>query len=496
MATTSKVVLILGAGSRVGEHVARTFASQGYKVASTSRSAKETDDTSEAIHIAADLSDPQAVAGVFFKVKNSLGVPSVVVYNAAAATPKDAKNPASLSIAEFTKSLSVNTTSAYAAVQEAVQGFEQLPHTSSRTFIYTGNILNTTVMPALLDLGVGKAATAHIIQAAATAYSNRGFKFYYADERKSDGSPSYNAIDGEAHGQFYAELAEAGDVTPKSEKEAANESVDENEDDEEEEEEEEYEPPYTVEELAKLFLDFYKFLATLHYDPSDLKIPPPEGWAIESLPAAILKRKSTRVVELMRRLPYFREGKTSTHVHYKSKLVDYSDPAQHYYAGMRDDLFFDLNDKLESFDGETVDPAESIVFAWGYESGGHYFALDALHGEVTVDVVRMNLLGPEDVKEFFENLKKEYRDLKLVPCPGRETIEAEGVDEREGPIEQSEVMAQTQAWGTNLDWQFVRQIYREHGWVYAFRRVEAIRAIEKFMALKSEERGEWETAYL
>jgi hypothetical protein len=79
-------------------------------------------------------------------------------------------------LAELTKSLNINTLSAYAAVQQAVQGFEQLPDTSSRTFIYTGNILNVMVMPNLLDLGVGKSATAHIIQAAATAYSDRGYK--------------------------------------------------------------------------------------------------------------------------------------------------------------------------------------------------------------------------------------------------------------------------------------------------------------------------------
>jgi len=81
MAATSKVVLILGAGANVGKHVARTFASQGYKVASTSRTAKDTENSSDAIHIAADLSDPASVAGVFAKVKASLGIPTVVVYN-------------------------------------------------------------------------------------------------------------------------------------------------------------------------------------------------------------------------------------------------------------------------------------------------------------------------------------------------------------------------------------------------------------------------------
>lgn len=33
-------------------------------------------------------------------------------------------------------------------------------------------------------------------------------RFYYADQRKLDGSPLYVNIDGDAHGSFYVELAE------------------------------------------------------------------------------------------------------------------------------------------------------------------------------------------------------------------------------------------------------------------------------------------------
>lgn len=33
-------------------------------------------------------------------------------------------------------------------------------------------------------------------------------RFYYADERKADGTPAYSKISGEAHGKFYADLAE------------------------------------------------------------------------------------------------------------------------------------------------------------------------------------------------------------------------------------------------------------------------------------------------
>jgi hypothetical protein len=122
--------------------------------------------------------------------------------------------------------LHINTTSAFVAAQQAALSFKKLPDHRSKTFIYTGNILNETTIASLLDGGVGKSATAHIIRSAAAAYRNKGFKyvftsssapavlkltksrFYYADERKADGSPAYSEISGEAHGKFYAELTE------------------------------------------------------------------------------------------------------------------------------------------------------------------------------------------------------------------------------------------------------------------------------------------------
>ena len=86
------------------------------------------------------------------------------------------EDPLALGLADFTNSLNVNTVSAFAAAQQAVGGFAQLPESAAKTFIYTGNILNTTTIPRLLDLGVGKAATSHIIQSAAAAYKDRGYK--------------------------------------------------------------------------------------------------------------------------------------------------------------------------------------------------------------------------------------------------------------------------------------------------------------------------------
>ena len=142
----------------------------------------------------------------------------------------DAKHPFSLSLKDFTKDLTINTTSAFVAAQQAVQGFEQLSDSASKTFIYTGNFLNTTTMAPLLDLGVGKSATSHIIQSAAAAYADKGYKcvlpilclltiltdcrFYYGDERKADGGPAYTDLSGEAHGTHYLELAEGKSQGP------------------------------------------------------------------------------------------------------------------------------------------------------------------------------------------------------------------------------------------------------------------------------------------
>ncbi|KAF4464531.1 short-chain dehydrogenase [Fusarium albosuccineum] len=214
MAPSSPVALILGAGSNVGQHVARAFAAKGYKIALTARSLKEEDSTPDQLHIRSDFSDPNSVVNVFTKVKSQLGAPGVVVYNAAASARHDTKNPLSVSLKDFDRDLAINTSSAFVAAQQAVLGFEELPESASRTFIFTGNCTNVSPIIALMDIGVGKSATASIIECAAEAYKPKGYKFYYADERNADGSPAYGAIDGAAHGEFYTQLAEESSQGP------------------------------------------------------------------------------------------------------------------------------------------------------------------------------------------------------------------------------------------------------------------------------------------
>jgi hypothetical protein len=74
--------------------------------------------------------------------------------------------------------MNINTTSPFVAAQQAALGFQQLPASASKTFIYTGNVLNTgTIIPSLMVSGVGKSATAHMIHVAASVYADRGFKY-------------------------------------------------------------------------------------------------------------------------------------------------------------------------------------------------------------------------------------------------------------------------------------------------------------------------------
>lgn len=87
MATKSPVVLILGAGSNIGQAIARTFSSKGYKVALAARSLKEADSTDRQLNIPSDFSKTDDVVNAFTKVKKVFGIPSVVIYNGKHSSP-------------------------------------------------------------------------------------------------------------------------------------------------------------------------------------------------------------------------------------------------------------------------------------------------------------------------------------------------------------------------------------------------------------------------
>jgi NAD(P)-dependent dehydrogenase (short-subunit alcohol dehydrogenase family) len=213
-----RVALILGAGPNIGTSVAAKFASTGFKVAIASRSGTGSKNADGYLSVKADFTKPETIPAVFDAVKAEFNTaPSVVVYNAAALTnPPDQTSALSVPLDSFASDLNINTVSPYAAAQQAVAGWETLPADAKKSFIYTGNILNVRPVPVpmMINLGTGKSATSFWLQLADATYSDKGYRFYYADERKPDGSSKGTAIDGPAHGEFYAQLADHAEGIP------------------------------------------------------------------------------------------------------------------------------------------------------------------------------------------------------------------------------------------------------------------------------------------
>jgi NAD(P)-dependent dehydrogenase (short-subunit alcohol dehydrogenase family) len=79
--SSSPVLLLLGAGPNVGHHVSLAFASLGYRIALASRTPPKQPAGPHTTHFRTDLSDPSAIPALFANVTQTLGTPSVVVYN-------------------------------------------------------------------------------------------------------------------------------------------------------------------------------------------------------------------------------------------------------------------------------------------------------------------------------------------------------------------------------------------------------------------------------
>jgi NAD(P)-dependent dehydrogenase (short-subunit alcohol dehydrogenase family) len=178
----SKIVVILGAGPRVGAGVTKHFVTAGYKVAIASRSSgsQAVSGAPGILSLKADFSKPDSIASVFDAVRAEFkSAPSVVVYNAAGITMPTADSPVLFASAESVSSdLAVNVVSPYVAAQQAVKEWESLPGDVKKTFIYTGNALNTTVLPVpmFLTLGMGKSASAYWLGMADMAYTKKGYR--------------------------------------------------------------------------------------------------------------------------------------------------------------------------------------------------------------------------------------------------------------------------------------------------------------------------------
>lgn len=174
------IILILGSGPRVGDAVAKAFSQKGYKIAIVSRKGTKSLSPEGYLSLEANFADPSTIPALFESVRGQFGYyPNVVVYNAPAMTPPPAGNSVlSIPYENVVSDLNVNTISAYMAAQRSVMAWDTRPDKRKKSFIYTGNMLNKAIvpMPALLNLGMGKSASAFWIGMADASYKDVGYR--------------------------------------------------------------------------------------------------------------------------------------------------------------------------------------------------------------------------------------------------------------------------------------------------------------------------------
>jgi len=235
--------------------------------------------------------------------------------------------------------------------------------------------------------------------------------------------------------------------------------------------------PYTPQEIGEILKDLFEFLVSTFYVEATIELPPPGGFTdLERDP-----EKSDFVHEVYRYMPRFEPKehvKGGISFHYKSHLILSSD-----------DIL--LPDYCEDQD---MDVRDAFYIASGHESGGRWIILHTRRGMIQEEMGRMDTVGVFDMKEWIEDYKEKYRSLKLIPYPGRETVECEHVPERgEGAeiITFEEIRAQKDVdghpWRSDLDIHYIRQVYRQYGWPDAFRKDDCWEFLSGKMELMEEE---------
>ncbi|KAK1759116.1 hypothetical protein QBC47DRAFT_371084 [Echria macrotheca] len=243
---------------------------------------------------------------------------------------------------------------------------------------------------------------------------------------------------------------------------------------------------YSVDQIVAIFTEFYQFLARLHYDPANLKFPPPEGWP-QLAPDHVGSWKEDLALDVIRHLPYFSWGSPATQLDYKSHLVDYSTCGPEFFA--EPDWWEEYMDYNDS-----CNPRMCFIIAKGHESYGQQWVVDAEHGQIYVESLRCDRSGPYDLRVFLRGVMEKYRNLELISSPGRVTLDGSRVPERHGRVSEEEIMAEKAPFGeTDVSVQFVRQVYRDYGWPNSFQREECQKYINDLMT-RLEEAGleSWE----
>jgi 3-hydroxybutyrate dehydrogenase len=122
--TESRTALVTGAGRGIGRAIAQRLSAAGLRVALTSRSQRELEQTAalcpaETLIVPADITDEEAVHGVFAEVERSWGPVTVLVANAGVA---DSARLEKTTDAQWQRMMDLNLTAPFRCMRRAVPG--------------------------------------------------------------------------------------------------------------------------------------------------------------------------------------------------------------------------------------------------------------------------------------------------------------------------------------------------------------------------------------
>lgn len=156
---TSKLCAIVGSGPGLSQAIAERFGQAGYQLALLSRQPARLDAQVQDLQhqgitvttLAADAAQADSLIAAFATLREQVGHPDVLIYNAAALTQG---SPLTLSAETWLRDFAVNVVGAAIAVQQVVPGMKTL---GGGTILLTGGGLGLEPYPAYASLAVGKA---------------------------------------------------------------------------------------------------------------------------------------------------------------------------------------------------------------------------------------------------------------------------------------------------------------------------------------------------
>ncbi|MCH9683997.1 MAG: SDR family oxidoreductase [Deltaproteobacteria bacterium] len=166
------VCVVCGIGPKNGAAFARKFSAEGYRVALLSRktdySSTLAEELGDAKAYACDVSDEAAVAAAFSAVRDDLGVPDVLVFNAGSG---QWGNIEEISAADFERGWRINALGAFLTAKQVIPG---MVDKGAGSIIIVGATASLRGKPFTTGFAPAKAAQRSLAQAMARHLGPKG----------------------------------------------------------------------------------------------------------------------------------------------------------------------------------------------------------------------------------------------------------------------------------------------------------------------------------